>query len=103
MINTSPKARQVLQPVFDREYVQTFFNTRRWLASIPVMTAKLGNRRTTLLGSDSVDGIVRVTLSPDLAADGNGGSLALDGLSLGIDIGDLDLDGSVVLGRDQSV
>ena len=27
MINTSPKARQVLQPVFYREYDQTFFNT----------------------------------------------------------------------------
>lgn len=50
------------------------------------------SRRTTLLGSDSVDGIVRVTLSPDLAADGNGGSLALDGLTLGIDVGDLELD-----------
>ena len=61
------------------------------------------DKRTTLLGSDSVDGIVRVTLCPDLAADGNGGSLALDGLSLGINIGDSDLDGSVVLSGDETV
>lgn len=61
------------------------------------------NKRTTLLCSDSVDGIVRVTLSPDLSTDGNGGSLALDGLSLGINIGDSDLDGSVVLSGDETV
>lgn len=60
-------------------------------------------RHTTLLSSDSVDGIVRVTLSPDLSTDGNGGSLALDGLSLGINIGDSDLDRSVVLSGDETV
>jgi len=46
------------------------------------------SQRTTLLGSDSVDRVIRVTLSPDLSTDGNGSSLALDGLSLGINIGD---------------
>ena len=58
---------------------------------------------TTLLGSDTVDGVVRVTLGSDSAADGNGGGLTLDGLSIGVDVGDLDLDGSVVLSRDETV
>jgi len=58
---------------------------------------------TTLLGSDTVDRVVRVTLGSDSAADGNGGGLTLDGLSIGVDVGDLDLDGSVVLGRDETV
>lgn len=64
---------------------------------------QVNNRRTTLLGSDSVNRVVRVTLSPDLSTDGNGGSLALDGLTLRVNIGDLELDGSVVLGGDESV
>jgi hypothetical protein len=62
-----------------------------------------GMSLTTLLGSDSVDRVVRVTLSPDSSADGNGRRLALDGLAVGVDVGDLDLDRGVVLGRDQSV
>jgi hypothetical protein len=38
-----------------------------------------------------------------LSAKSNGGSLSLDGLSIGINIGNGDLDGRVVLGRDQTV
>ena len=68
-------------------------------------TAHNGARHplTTLLGSDPVDRVIRVTLSPDPAADGNGGRLSLDGLSVGVNVGNLDLDGSVVLGGDQTV
>ncbi|KAK8858709.1 hypothetical protein IAR55_002938 [Kwoniella newhampshirensis] len=62
-----------------------------------------GKRLTTLLGGDPVDRVIRVTLSPDLAADGDGGGLALDGLSVGVNVGDLDLDRGVVLGGDESV
>ena len=58
---------------------------------------------TTLLGSDSVDRVIRVTLSSDSSADGNGGRLTLDGLSIGINVSDLELDRGVVLGSDQSV
>lgn len=58
---------------------------------------------TALLGSNSVDRVVRVTLSSDSTADGNGGGLTLDGLSIGVNIGNLDLDRGVILGGDQSV
>ncbi len=42
-------------------------------------------------------------MSSDSSADGNGGGLSLDGLSIGVDIGDLDLDRGVVLGGDETV
>ena len=58
---------------------------------------------TTGLGSDAVDRVVRVALGTDTAADGNGGRLALDGLAVGVDVSDLELDRGVVLGGDQPV
>lgn len=63
----------------------------------------MGIPLTTLLGSDTVDRVVRVTLGSDSAADGNGGGLTLDGLSIGVNVGDLDLNGSMVLSRDETV
>lgn len=58
---------------------------------------------TSLLGSNSVDRVIRITLSSNSTANGNGGRLTFDGLSIGVNVGDLDLDRSVVLGVDQSV
>lgn len=58
---------------------------------------------TTLLCGDPVDGIVAVSLCPDSPADSNGGSRSFDGLSIGINVGDSELDGSVVFGGYQSV
>lgn len=63
----------------------------------------LGRKLTTLLRGDAVDRVVRVTLSPDPAADGDGGGLALDGLAVGVDVSDPELDGRVVLGVDEPV
>ena len=77
-----------------------FFNTA---ASAPTPLIQLFVSLTTLLGSNSVDRVVRVTLGSNTTADGNGGRLTLDGLSIGVDVGDLDLDRGVVLGRDETV
>jgi hypothetical protein len=62
-----------------------------------------GTKLTTLLGSNPVDRVIAVSLCPYPAADSNSGSLTLDGLSIGVNIGDLDLDRSVVLGGDEPV
>lgn len=47
--------------------------------------------------------VVGLALLADLAAESNGRALALDGLALGVDVGDGDLDRRVVLGRDEAV
>ena len=58
---------------------------------------------TSLLLCDPVDTVIRVSLCPYSSADGNGGSLSLDSLAIGIDVCNLDLDGSVVFRSDKSV
>jgi len=77
-----------------------FFNT---VTSAKPLTTTIEKPLTTLLGSDTVDGVIAVALGTDTAADGNGGRLTLDGLSIGVNVGDLDLDRGVVLGRDETV
>lgn len=47
--------------------------------------------------------VVSLALRANLATKSNGGALALDGLSVGVNVGDGDLDRSVVLGRDEAV
>lgn len=47
--------------------------------------------------------VVGLALRADLAAESNGGALALDGLSVSVDVGDGDLNRSVVLGGDETV
>lgn len=56
---------------------------------------------TTLLGSQSVDGVISLTLSSDLTNESDGGG-GLEGDSVSINVGDGDLDGGVVLGVDES-
>lgn len=58
---------------------------------------------TALLGSNPVDRVVRVTLSPDTTADSDSGGRALDSLAISVDIGNLELDRGVVLGGDKTV
>lgn len=77
-----------------------FFNTVKSAKPLTIITEK---PLTTLLGSDAVDRVIAVALGTDTAADGNGGRLTLDGLSIGVNVGDLDLNGGVVLGRDETV
>lgn len=77
----------------------------------------------TLLGGDAVDGLEAVSPDPikcvlgtrinthvvglalrtDLAAESDGGALTLDGLSVGVNVGNGDLNRGVVLGGDQAV
>lgn len=47
--------------------------------------------------------VVGLALVTDLAAESNGGALALDGLSVGVNVGNGDLDRGVVLGLDDTV
>lgn len=47
--------------------------------------------------------VVSLALRADLAAESDGGALALDGLAFGVNVGDGDLNRGVVLGRDQAV
>lgn len=58
---------------------------------------------TALLGSDPVDRVVRVSLSPDTTTDSDSGGRALDSLAISVDIGNLELDRGVVLGGDKTV
>jgi hypothetical protein len=58
---------------------------------------------TASLGRESVDRVIGLTHGPNLTAKGNGGTLVLDGLSVGVNVGDGDLDRGVVLGGDQTV
>jgi len=57
---------------------------------------------TSLLGSQSVDRVVGLSVSPDLSDESDGKSSGLDGNSRSINVSDGDLDGSVVLGVDES-
>jgi hypothetical protein len=47
--------------------------------------------------------VVGLALRADLAAESDGGALALDGLSVRVDVGDGDLHRRVVLGGDETV
>jgi hypothetical protein len=47
--------------------------------------------------------VVGLALRADLAAESDGGALALDGLAVGVNVSHGDLDRGVVLGRDQAV
>lgn len=64
---------------------------------------------SNLLGNDSillaepVDAIIRLSHPPDGTTDGVGGGLASHPTSGLIDLGNVQLDGSVVLGRDDAV
>lgn len=58
---------------------------------------------TALLGSDPVDRVVRVSLSPDTTTDSDSGGRALDSFAISVDIGNLELDRGVVLGGDKTV
>ena len=60
------------------------------------------HRLTSLLGSDPVDRVIGLTHASYLTAKSDGGR-GLQGLALGIDVSDLDLDRGVVLGGDESV
>jgi hypothetical protein len=62
-----------------------------------------GKKLTALLGRDPVDRVIGVALCAYPAADSNGGGLSLDGLSVGVNVGDLNLDRGVVLGVDETV
>lgn len=59
-------------------------------------------QQTSLLGQ-SVHGVVSLTSGSDVAGQGEGGVVTWDGSALSIDVSDVDLDGSVVLGLDDSV
>jgi hypothetical protein len=54
------------------------------------------------LGGETVDGIVSATLAADETAEGKGSKLT-SVVAIGIDVTNVDLDGSVVLGSDQAV
>lgn len=54
------------------------------------------------LGGDAVNGIISAALAADETAESNRGELT-SVLTVGINVGNVDLDGSVVLGRDQAV
>jgi hypothetical protein len=56
---------------------------------------------TTLLSSQSVDGVIGLTLGSDLTNESDGGG-GLEGDTVGVDVGDGELDGGVVLGVDES-
>jgi hypothetical protein len=86
-----------LHPVY-LEYVQTFFNTTQ-SAQSPTNQPTL----TTLLRGDPVDSIITIPLCPNPPTDSNRRSLPLYSLSIGVNICDSELDGSVILGGDQSV
>lgn len=58
---------------------------------------------TASLGSEPVDRVIGLTHRPDLTAKSDSGTLVLDGLSVGVDVGNGDLDRRVVLGGDQPV
>lgn len=59
-------------------------------------------QQTVLLGQ-SVDRVVSLTSGSDVAGQGVGGVRTSNGSALSIDVGDVDLDGSVVLSLDDSV
>lgn len=57
---------------------------------------------TASLGSQAVERIVALALGPDLSAESEGGGGG-EGTAVGVDIGNDDLDGGVVLGGDEAV
>ena len=61
-----------------------------------------GKLLTSSLSSQSVERIVALALGPDLSAEGKGGGGG-EGTAVGVDVGDDDLDGGVVLGGDEGV
>ena len=61
-----------------------------------------GVSRTASLGRQAVQGVVALAISADLAAERKAGGGA-ESTAIGVDIGDADLDGRVVLGGDETV
>lgn len=58
---------------------------------------------TSSLSCNSVEGVVALCETSDGAAECKGGVLSRNGAARLIDVGDIDLDGRVVLGRDKAV
>lgn len=57
---------------------------------------------TTLLSREAVDRVISLAVGADLSSEGDGGAAGLEGNSVGVNVGDRDLDRGVVLGVDEA-